>query len=424
MSSIDFDVRDLSESISLDVDDVQYIPVPGPQGPQGKSAYEVAVDEGYVGTESEWLESLVGPTGSQGPAGPQGIQGIQGPKGDTGDTGPAGKDGSPGATGPQGEPGASAYEIAVEEGYSGTESEWLASLVGPQGPTGPTGPQGEQGIQGIQGPQGSTGPTGASGASAYEIAVEEGFVGTEDEWLASLVGPPGIQGPQGETGATGPQGPAGEDGKDAELVILKYGISTWNDFITAYANNLVIYCRASSNSDPSSGSQTRLAFMAYVSSETSPTSVEFQYVRSMTAHTDAQQTDQVFVYKLTSAGVWSVETRNIGSKVDVGSGLSKSYSNGTLTLSAPDIATLQSDVSDLQTDVGDLQDELTTADGKIVDLQTDVGDLQTDVGDLQDDVSTLQGLTNGLAQEQWDFEVDDGMGGTITVSKYVLCADV
>lgn len=41
------------------------------------------------------------------------------------------------------------------------------------------------------------------GYSAYEIAVQEGFVGTEAEWLASL---------QGEDGATGSQGPAGDDG--------------------------------------------------------------------------------------------------------------------------------------------------------------------------------------------------------------------
>jgi hypothetical protein len=32
--------------------------------------------------------------------------------------------------------GASAYEIAVANGYSGTETEWLASLVGPEGPAG------------------------------------------------------------------------------------------------------------------------------------------------------------------------------------------------------------------------------------------------------------------------------------------------
>jgi len=32
-------------------------------GPQGKSAYEIAVDNGFAGTESEWLESLKGPPG-------------------------------------------------------------------------------------------------------------------------------------------------------------------------------------------------------------------------------------------------------------------------------------------------------------------------------------------------------------------------
>ena len=41
------------------------------------------------------------------------------------------------------------------------------------------------------------------GYSAYEIAVQEGFVGTEAEWLASL---------KGDTGNTGPAGADGDDG--------------------------------------------------------------------------------------------------------------------------------------------------------------------------------------------------------------------
>jgi hypothetical protein len=36
--------------------------------------------------------------------------------------------------------GKSAYEVAVANGYVGTQSAWLLSLVGPVGPTGPTGP--------------------------------------------------------------------------------------------------------------------------------------------------------------------------------------------------------------------------------------------------------------------------------------------
>lgn len=49
------------------------------EGVPGKSAYEIAVDNGFVGTEEEWLESLVGPQGPQGEPGPQGEQGPPGP---------------------------------------------------------------------------------------------------------------------------------------------------------------------------------------------------------------------------------------------------------------------------------------------------------------------------------------------------------
>src|SRR3546814_6966060 len=50
------------------------------------------------------------------------------------------------------------------------------------------------------------GGTGAAGASAYDIAVAAGVSGTEQQWLASLVGP---QGSPGETGAQRPQGGTG-----------------------------------------------------------------------------------------------------------------------------------------------------------------------------------------------------------------------
>ena len=33
----------------------------GPQGPVGKSAYEIAVEEGFVGTQTDWLEKLSKP---------------------------------------------------------------------------------------------------------------------------------------------------------------------------------------------------------------------------------------------------------------------------------------------------------------------------------------------------------------------------
>lgn len=45
------------------------------------------------------------------------------------------------------------------------------------------------------------GHSGSPGPSAYDVAVANGFVGTEAEWLASLVGPPGPPGSGGGSGA-------------------------------------------------------------------------------------------------------------------------------------------------------------------------------------------------------------------------------
>ena len=56
---------------------------------------------------------------------------------------------------------------------------------------------------------------GMDGLSAYQIAVNNGFKGTEQEWLESLQGPAGAQGPQGPQGETGPQGPQGESAYQA-----------------------------------------------------------------------------------------------------------------------------------------------------------------------------------------------------------------
>lgn len=54
--------------------------------------------------------------------------------------------------------GKSAYQIALDNGFEGTETEWLETL---------------------------------NGKSAYQIAVKNGFIGTEQEWLDSLKGESG-----------------------------------------------------------------------------------------------------------------------------------------------------------------------------------------------------------------------------------------
>ena len=80
------------------------------------------------------------------------------------------------------------------------------------GSVGPAGPQGPQGPAGIDGIDGINGTNGIDGLTAYEIAVANGFTGTIEEWLGSLVGATGATGPKGDTGDTGPQGLQGEQG--------------------------------------------------------------------------------------------------------------------------------------------------------------------------------------------------------------------
>ena len=72
-----------------------------------------------------------------------------------------------------------------------TGAQGIQGAAGPQGPIGLTGPTGNQGIQGV------------AGSSAYQIAVANGYSGTEAQWLTSLVGATGVQGIQGIAGTNG-----------------------------------------------------------------------------------------------------------------------------------------------------------------------------------------------------------------------------
>ena len=194
----------------------------GAQGIQGLSAYQVAVQHGFKGTEDEWLISL---KGEKGETGPKGDKGDTGEKGATGERGPQGLQGERGLQGVQGEKG--------EPGI--------------QGPVGPKGEQGEQGIQGIQGPQGEPGPQGPKGdtgsglnikgeldsesqlpqegvsgdawliaGNLYVFVGENGNVESNPKWsnVGSIQGPAGPQGPVGPKGEQGEPGPKGEPGAD------------------------------------------------------------------------------------------------------------------------------------------------------------------------------------------------------------------
>ena len=109
-----------------------------------------------------------------------------------------------GANGEKGTDGKSAYQIAVEQGYQGSESDWLSSL------------KGDKGEKGNTGAKGNPGQDGADGKSAYAIAVEHGYEDSEEKWLLSLKGEKGDTGERGEKGDTGLQGERGEKGETGQ----------------------------------------------------------------------------------------------------------------------------------------------------------------------------------------------------------------
>lgn len=193
----------MSNEIKVTISDVNEIKVKaergveGARGGDGKSAYELAVENGFVGTESQWINSLKGEQGLKG----DGLEIISiypslldlqtahptGTKGDCYAVGtPENNEiyfwdevneewssigpimGPPGIDGTIGQDGKSAYELAVENGFIGTEVEWLASL------------------KGADGNDGIDGTNGQDGKSAYQAALDGGFVGTELEFNESL----------------------------------------------------------------------------------------------------------------------------------------------------------------------------------------------------------------------------------------------
>ena len=121
----------------------------GEKGTDGKSAYQIAVEQGYQGSESDWLSSL---------------------KGDKGNTGAKGNPGQDGAD------GKSAYAIAVEHGYEDSEEKWLLSLKGEKGDTGERGEKGDTGLQGERGEKGDAGVAGKDGFSPIANVVKDGSV--------------------------------------------------------------------------------------------------------------------------------------------------------------------------------------------------------------------------------------------------------
>ncbi|CAD80116.1 tail fiber protein [Streptomyces phage phiBT1] len=194
---------DLADVAPADPTTPTYVAVPGP------SAYEVAVAEGFTGTETEWLDSLVG----------------RGAKAYNGSTAPASSLGLDGDTYAQ-------FTVSTTLGVSSTTvtmwaksggawakvsggirgSAWYTNTTGTPSADVPIGDMllrtdsgnvYQRGASGwdlkgnIKGPKGDTGATGPKGA---------------DSTVPGPTGPQGSEGPMGPAGPEGPQGPKGDPG--------------------------------------------------------------------------------------------------------------------------------------------------------------------------------------------------------------------
>ena len=190
----------------------------------------------------------------------------------------------------------------------------------------------------------------AYSATNIEMTLEHPVYWYKDGMIRPYTNPPPhpVESVNGQTGVVTVTVPTNtsdlnnDSGYITGMYIASYGHSTYADILAAYQANKVVYCRASSDSNPGTGSQNRLAFMAYVNNATTPTEIEFQYYRSVSSHSDSQQGDQVYVYKINSSGTWSVTVREAYTKIVAGTGMGSSYANGTLTLTATGGASLPS----------------------------------------------------------------------------------
>lgn len=117
--------------------------------PSGKIYEIVGVNTTADSHTYEIGEQLADLHGKQGPRGDVGLTGPKGPKGDQGAPGDTGKQGAQGVPGDKGDPGKSAYQIWVEAGNWGTQDDYFKSLKGPKGDPGNDGAPGKTPVRGV-----------------------------------------------------------------------------------------------------------------------------------------------------------------------------------------------------------------------------------------------------------------------------------
>jgi len=203
-------------------------------GAQGTESFDVM--NGANGANG--TDGAQGPEGPQGPQGAPGVQGETGPQGIQGEQGPVGPQGEQGEQGPAGQdgaPGKSAYEQAVEAGFSGNIYQWLESL------------HGEDGVSPTVSAEAITSGTRVTITDAVSSTVFDVMNGERGP-----EGPSGAQGPQGPSGATGPQGPSGESYTGALMPLIgDNGIA-----VTSNAGNAVVEISSVAHDNTISGNGT------------------------------------------------------------------------------------------------------------------------------------------------------------------------
>lgn len=169
------------------------------------------------------------PVATRGSTGTTGATGPAGPKGDTGDAGPQGVAGVDGEDGEQGPVGPSYNyrgdsSTLIDQSLTALDTFTHSTVVGGLTTSMLLKPKvarvltlasiadlsaifanydvmlfAQNGAAGANGANGTNGSDGTDGLSAYQIAVQNGFVGNEAQWLASLVGADGEDGTDGQS---------------------------------------------------------------------------------------------------------------------------------------------------------------------------------------------------------------------------------
>ena len=133
----------------------------------------------------------------------------------------------------KGEDGKSAYQIALDEGFVGTEEEWLASLKGKDGKDGADGQDGENGVDAEIS---SVTATVDDTSGTPQVVVELGGTPTNRTITFKFIGLKGRNGANGQNGADGQNGKDGENGVGIQSIDFKETTEDGNIYTITLTN--------------------------------------------------------------------------------------------------------------------------------------------------------------------------------------------